>query len=142
MKEFSSIFELHSIREQKSRITARETELMTPTLNDMSLLPMIYDWFCEIEGNCGAPERRKGVEFRQRFIFIILFLYSPSALAGGKMRIGLRNKITEVIGGSGTLVSHSYSNLMFRYQMYKRFRDEIDSIYNVIITRLKEEEYI
>ena len=141
-KEFSSIIELHAVREQKSRLTERETELMTPTLNDMSLIPMIFEWFCSLTGRCRVPERRKGVEFRQKFVFIILFLYSPSALAGGKMRIGLRNKITEVIGGSGTLVSHSYSNLMFRYQMYKRFRDEIDSIYNALITRLKEEGYI
>lgn len=142
MKDFSSIFELHSIRSQKSKLTERENELMAPVLTDMELVPVIFRWFCEIKGGSGVPERRKGAEFRQKFIFIILFLYSPSALAGGKMRIGLRNKITEVIGGTGTLISHSYSGLMFRYQMYKRYREEIDSIYDEITRRLRDRGYI
>lgn len=142
MKEFSSIFELIAIREQKSRLTERENELMKPAVDDMNLVPVIFGWFCSITGESGAPERMKGAAFRQKFIFIILMLYSPSALAGGKMRIGLRNRITEVIGGSGTLVSHSYSDLMFRYQMYRKFREEIDSIYDEITRRLRDREYI
>lgn len=138
MKEFTCIYEIRDIRRQKSSLTERENELMKPILTDMELVPAIFRWFCEINGNNGVPERRKGAEFRQKFIFIILFLYSPSALAGGKMKRGLRNKITEVIGGTGTLISHSYSDLMFRYQMYKHYREEIDSIYNAIINRLRE----
>ncbi|OUP37284.1 hypothetical protein [Bacteroides sp. An19] len=141
MKEFSSIFELITIREQKSRLTAREEELMSPILTDMELVPVIFRWYCGIVGNSGVPERRKAAEFRQKFIFIILFLYSPSTLAGGKMKIGLRDKITEVTGGTGTLISHSYTDLMFRYQMYKGYREEIDSIYKAITGLLRENGY-
>lgn len=141
MKEFSSIFELITIREQKSRLTAREEELMSPILTDMGLVPVIFRWYCGIMGNSGVPERRKAAEFRQKFIFIILFLYSPSTLAGGKMKIGLRDKITEVTGGTGTLISHCYTDLMFRYQMYKGYREEIDSIYKAITGLLRENGY-
>ena len=139
MNDLSSIFELVSIREQKSTLTKKESEIMKPMLTDMGIIPLIFNWLCEITGVSGIPERRKGVELRQKFIFIILFLYSPSALAGGKMRIGLRDKITEVVGGTGTLISHSYSNLMFRYRVYKRFREEMDFICQSIIGKLKDE---
>ena len=41
-KEFSSIVELKSIREQKSRLSEREQELSSPILTDFSLIPEIY----------------------------------------------------------------------------------------------------
>ena len=85
VKEFSAISELKYIREQKSRLSEREQELTKPILLDLSIIPTIFKWYCEIVGNCGLPERRAGSSFRQKFIFIILFLYSPSALAGGKI---------------------------------------------------------
>lgn len=44
-KEFSSIVELKSIREQKSRLSEREQELSSPILTDFSLIPEIYEWF-------------------------------------------------------------------------------------------------
>ena len=44
-KEFSSISELKSIREQKSRLSERENELSTPVLTDLSLIQEIYVWF-------------------------------------------------------------------------------------------------
>lgn len=46
-KEFSSIVELKSIREQKSRLSEREQELSSPILTDFTLIPEIYDWFRE-----------------------------------------------------------------------------------------------
>ena len=42
-KEFSSIVELKSIREQKSRLSEREQELSSPILTDFSLIPEIYE---------------------------------------------------------------------------------------------------
>ena len=88
VKEFSAISELKSIREQKSRLSEREQELIKPILSDLNIIPVIYKWYCEVVGNCGLPERRAGASFRQKFIFIILFLYSPSTLAGGRLQRG------------------------------------------------------
>ena len=47
-KEFSSIVELKSIREQKSRLSEREQELSSPILTDFTLIPEIYEWFKEL----------------------------------------------------------------------------------------------
>lgn len=138
MKEFSQIIELKELRERKSRISEREYELSKPSLEDFDLINDIFRWFCEYEGTTGVPERRKGAEFRQRFVFIVLMLYSPSTLAGGKMKIGVRNKITEVAGGTGTLISHSYKDVMFHYQTYKDYRHKIDAAYRHVVDKLKE----
>lgn len=54
-KEFSSIVELKSIREQKSRLSEREQELSSPILTDFTLIPEIYDWFREILSRTDCP---------------------------------------------------------------------------------------
>lgn len=54
-KEFSSIVELKSIREQKSRLSEREQELSSPILTDFSLIPEIYEWFREILSGADCP---------------------------------------------------------------------------------------
>ena len=138
VKEFSAVSELKSIREQKSRLSERENELSEPMLTDLSALPEIYNWFCEIQGNRDCPGRNETVHLRKKFIFIILFLYAPSVLAGGRMPIGLRNAIADAVKLSDiTFISHNVETVVFMYQNYKEFRQDIDYIYIEIINRLK-----
>lgn len=60
-KEFSSIVELKSIREQKSRLSEREQELSSPILTDFSLIPEIYEWFREILSGADCPPNPESV---------------------------------------------------------------------------------
>ena len=60
-KEFSSIVELKSIREQKSRLSEREQELASPILTDLSLIPEIYDWFKELLAGMDCPPNPESV---------------------------------------------------------------------------------
>ena len=45
---FSEISELETIREQKSRLSARERELTTPVLSDVGFISTIYEWFKDL----------------------------------------------------------------------------------------------
>lgn len=137
VKEFSAVSELKSIREQKSRLSEREQELSEPMLHDYSLLEEIYGWFKEILSGVTLPPDADSPTQRKKFIFIVLFLYSPSTLAGGKMKVGLRNKIAEVTGCTGTLISHNCEDVTFFYQQYKSHRQDIDYLYTEIVNRLK-----
>ena len=65
-KEFSSIVELKSIREQKSRLSEREQELSSPILTDLSLIPEIYDWFREILSRTDCPPNPDSVTQRKK----------------------------------------------------------------------------
>ena len=94
---FSEIAEIKSIREHKSKLSEREKELTEPILTDLDMIGMLYRWFQEIISQ-KEIFRSGNVTQRKKFIFIILFLYSPSTLAGGKMKNGLRDKLAEVLG--------------------------------------------
>ena len=136
-KEFSAGVERKSIREQKPRLSEREQELSEPLLHDYSLIEEIYSWFKEMLSGLLLPPCVDSPTQRKKFIFIILFLYSPSALAGGKMKVGLRDKIAEVTGCTGSLISHNCEDVTFFYQQYKSHRQDIDYIYTEIVNRLK-----
>ena len=133
---FSNIFELKSIREQKYRLSERESEIAKPVLTDLGMIDTLYEWFKEIA--LEGKELPKGnVSQGKKFIFIILYLYSPTTLAGGKMRAGLREKLAEVFPiKEKSVVSNNTNNLVFSYQLYKYFRQDVERIYKEIILRL------
>lgn len=137
-KEFSSIMELKAIREQKSRLSEREQELSSPALCDTSLIPQIYSWFKEILSETGCPPNIESVTQRKKFLFIVLFLFAPSVLAGGRLPNGIRTEIAGVFPDvSPCVISNNIADVSFIYQQYKDFRQDIEYLYNQILERLK-----
>lgn len=137
-KEFSSIVELKSIREQKSRLSEREQELSLPVLTDLSLVPEIYNWFKEILSGMACPSNPESVIQRKKFLFIVLFLFAPSVLAGGRLPNGIRAEISGVFPDvSPCVISNNIADVSFIYQQYKDFRQDIEYLYNQILERLK-----
>lgn len=137
-KEFSSIVELKSIREQKSRLSEREQELASPILTDLSLIPEIYDWFKELLAGIDCPPNPESVTQRKKFLFIVLFLFAPSVLAGGRLPNGIRAEISGVFPDvSPCVISNNIADVSFIYQQYKDFRQDIEFIYNQVLEKLK-----
>lgn len=136
-KEFSSIVELKSIREQKSRLTERENELASPELKDLTLIPQIYEWFKEILASRDCPPNPESVTQRKKFLFILLFLFTPSTLAGGRLPNGVRAALAEVLPDvSPCVISNNIADILFIYQNYKDFRSDIGEIYDGILKRI------
>ena len=138
-REFSSISELKSIREQKSRLSERERELSSPVLHDVSLIPKIYGWFKDILSvNCCTPCIDSVLQ-RKKFLLIVLFLFAPSVLAGGRLPKGIRHELSSVFPKlSPCVISNNIADVAFIYQNYKDFRQEIDYLYTVIVNRLRD----
>ena len=137
-KEFSSIMELKAIREQKSRLSERERELSSALLQDTSLIPEIYSWFKDIVAETDHSPNPDDVMQRKKFIFIVLFLYAPSSLAGSRLPNGIRAEISGVFPDvSPCVISNNIADVSFIYQQYKDFRQEIEYLYNQILERLK-----
>lgn len=137
-KEFSSIMELKAIREQKSRLSEREQELSLPILTDLSLIQELYQWFKEILSRMDCPPNPDSVTQRKKFLFIILFLFAPSVLAGGRLPNGIRAEIAHVFPDvSPCVISNNIADVSFIYQQYKDFRQDIEFIYNQVLERLK-----
>lgn len=137
-KEFSSIMELKAIREQKSRLSEREQELSSPILADYSLIPEIYVWFKEILAERPCPPNPENVTQRKKFLFIVLFLFAPSVLAGGRIPNGIRAEISHVFPDvSPCVISNNIADVSFIYQNYKDFRLDVECLYNKILDKLK-----
>lgn len=137
-KEFSSIVELKSIREQKSRLSERENELSSPILTDFSLIPELYSWFKELLAGMACPPNPESVTQRKKFLFIVLFLFAPSVLAGGRLPNGIREGLSDAIGiYSKSTISDNCSDVVFLFQNYSRFRQDIEYLYSQIVERLK-----
>ena len=137
-KEFSSIAELKLIREQKSKISERETELSRPILQDAALITEIYQWFKDILSDMDFQPNPESVIQRKKFLFIALFLFSPSALAGGRLPNGIRAELVKIFPGiSPCVISNNIADVSFIFQNYKDFRQDIEYLYTEIVKRLR-----
>jgi hypothetical protein len=116
---------LESIKESQRALSREEFNLSKATYNDYSQISTIYDTF---------PEGRTHSAFlkRKKFLFVVLLLYSPAALAGGRMRRGLREVIAVTVGCSCSNVSHDYQNVWFYYTSYKKFREDVKDALELI----------
>lgn len=137
-KEFSSIMELKAIREQKSRLSERERELSSALLQDTSLIPEIYSWFKDIVAEADHSPNPDGVMQRKKFLFIVLFLYAPSSLAGGRLPNGIRAELAKLFPDvSPCVISNNIADVSFIYQQYRNFRKNIEHIFSDILKKLK-----
>ncbi len=134
---FTKIEEIKSVRLQKSEIVNKEAKLTTPLLSNLNLIDSLYRWFNEASAKRNCPARQGSVIQRKKFLFIILYLYSPATLAGGKMTIGLRDKLANVLDlHSRSAISDNCADIVFLYNRYKDFRDDVTIIYHLLIQQL------
>lgn len=137
-KEFPSIAEIKNIREQKSRLSEREAELVSPILTNLESIPYIYELFKNIVRTMNIPPREKIIQ-RKEFLFIILFLFVPSVLAGGRIPNGVRKSLEHVFPKvKPCTISNNIADVFFLYQQYKYFRSDINIIYKEMLKRLEE----
>lgn len=137
-KEFSSIAEIKNIREQKSRLSEREAELVSPILTNLESIPYIYELFKNIVRTMNIPPREKIIQ-RKEFLFIILFLFVPSVLAGGRIPNGVRKSLEHVFPKvKPCTISNNIADVFFFVSAIQYFRSDINIIYKEMLKRLEE----
>lgn len=135
--DFNKIVNLKSIRVEKSNLSEKEQVLSRPLMNDRGLIKEIYTKFVEVLNERCMPPIAGSVLQRKKFIFIILYLYSPSTLAGGKMLKGLRDDICNVLGlNSVSTISDNCSDVVFLYQNYPDFSNDINDVFKAVMERI------
>ncbi len=134
---------LKSIRDKVLELTQFIEELGEPILTDLTLLPQIYAAYCRVFERRGLPEDAKLVRNRKKFLVVVLYLYSPKALAGDRMRVGLRKAVSELFGlNTSTAISDNCAGLMVQYNVYSDFRRDVDIIFNEVLSSLPDEYVI
>ena len=132
-----------AIREQKSRLSERENELASPILSDASMISDVYSMFCKVLSERDCPPRTDNVYQRKKFLFIALFLFAPSVLAGGRLPNGIRAELARIFPDvSPCVISNNIADVSFIYQQYRDFRQDIEYLYTEIMNRLREKGLI
>lgn len=129
---------IRTVQEQSAELNRLMGELSEPMLTDLGLLPRIYDLYCDVFARRGFPKHANQVYHRKKLILIVLYLYSPRTLAGGRMVVGLRAKLADVFGlRTGSPISDNCTQLMFIYDKYRDFRRDVGVIYEHIMRGLQ-----
>lgn len=136
--DFEKIIQLKRLRVEKSCLSEKEMKLSTPIYTDRRLIDTFHSRFTQLMQDKGIYNH-SSVSQRQKFLIVIMFLFSPSTLAGGKMPKGLRDYICKVMGlKSASAISHDLDNVVFLYQNYTDFRDDVNEIFRAITKDFQE----
>lgn len=108
----------------------RDCDLVSkPRLTNVHLIGDIYEIYKNTVGGNIMNHHRK------EFIFVVIYLYDPMRLFGGKIKSGLREKIGEVLGvKSKNVISNFCSELLVLYHHYADFREHVDIAINDVLT--------
>ena len=106
-------------------------EALAPLLSDFNLLEDVYSSFLSFVKWSG---KIMDANNRKKFLFIAVYIFCPSVLIGHIMPRGFRDRVKTLIGAkSASTVSNDTANLLFLYNHYRDFRDDVDSAYSYII---------
>lgn len=117
--------------------TIKYNDVFAPKLTDLTLIPKLYDWYCE----CADSNKfTADVNSRKKqFVFVVLILFSPPSIFGGKIRKSLRNALAFTFGiTDGTAIYKMRDKAIAWQSTYKVFASETDKAYGHILSRLIE----
>lgn len=134
---------LKTMRKKVLELSQVFEELGEPILTDLTLLPIIHEAYKRVFARRGCPQDALLVRNRKKFLMVVLYLYSPKALAGDRMRIGLRKVISGLFGlTTSTPISDNSACLIVEYNAYADFRRDVDLIFSEVLAALPEEYVI
>lgn len=140
---YSKIEDLKEVKCLKNRILQKEKTLSSPLIRDLSIVQIIYQIFTNELQKMGLTPNVMNVMQRKKFIFIILYLFSPAVLVGVKMKSGLRDAISNAVQvKSRSVISDNCSDVVFLYNHYQEFREDIKRLFNAVVKGLKEKGLI
>lgn len=108
MEEFyKKIADIKELNARIKELEKQREELYKPQLRDFSKLPIIYT-IChtQLEGVAKS-------DIRRIFLFVILYLYCPFRLFGGKLPKQMRNTLCYMTSVNKGVISEDCSCLLF-----------------------------
>ena len=106
---------LRDIRSEIERLKDEEKMLSVPLVMNMGMVRNLYDVFC-LSLKCQDPHASPlDTMGRKKFLYAILYLFSPATLVGDVMRHKLRECISVILRCTPTAVSRDYRTGLFFY---------------------------
>lgn len=125
---FGNVPELKHTFQEEDDLRKRVESLGKPILNDMKQIPLLLDKYKMM-----IAKDRLSVYERKVFLFVVVSLYDPKALAGKNMKRGLR----ETLGGSlgfenKSTISDNMNNISDYYTRTPKFQKDVKKAYTCI----------
>ena len=120
--------ELRRVRSEIERLRDAERRLSVPIVINEGMIGNLYDVFSMTLKWLHPDGNPKDTENRKKFLYAIIYLFSPATLVGGVMRHRLREIVSRITGCTPTGVSRDYKTAMFFYATYNEFRKDVDII--------------
>ena len=123
------IEKLRNVRTKKDEYIKAEIDFNESIVQDISLMDNVYRIFTELSKN-GSQDKYM---LRKQFIFIAVWMFSPYSLMDVKLRSGVREKIAHLLDlHCAGAVSNELQDLLFYYETYAGFRNDVDYKYHKI----------
>lgn len=123
---------------ERNELQSQIDELSAPMLTDFDLIPALYDVFCKTFENL---KHKGGSYHRKKFMFVMIYCFSPSALAGERMMIGLRKQIAKVFGiNAYSTISDNCAGIAVLYNC-PDFRKHVNIYYDAVLEYLASINY-
>lgn len=120
------------LKKEIKEVRAIMEELSEPILMDWSLLPILYQ---EYKGLFSKRDITHPIYHRQKFLFVILYLYCPSALAGERMPMGFRKELASLFGlNACSTISDNCAGLTIMYERYLDFRKDTQLFFERVLS--------
>lgn len=127
------IVRLRRIEQQIRELQAVREKYIRPLVNDLELIEKL-DRFVRRESGGKLCDSN---QYKWAFTLIMLVLYAPGSLSGGKMPCGFRAQLARVLGVCPSTVSDNRDNLVFRYSRCRDFRHLANRVYRLLSARLQ-----
>lgn len=114
-------------------------ELGEPMLTDWKMLPQLHQVFQDL---FSKRKISQPIYHRQKFLFVILFLFCPGVLAGERMPMGFRKILASIMGlNASTTISDNCAGLMVLYNSYLDFRKDTNLYYEKVMELVENARY-
>ena len=119
---------LRDIRAEIENLKDEDRRLSVPIVMNMGIIRNLYEVFKVSLKRQDPDATPQDTNSRKKFLYAILYIFSPATLVGDVMRHKLREYVSSVLGCTPTGVSRDYKTGVFFYVTYSDFREEVDSI--------------
>jgi phage regulator Rha-like protein len=117
---FSEVSELKNAIREEDDLKTRIESLGKPILNDMKQIPLLLDKYKMM-----IAKDKLSVYERKVFLFVVVSLFDPKALAGKKMKHGLREVIGSSLGFENkSTISDNMNDISSYYTRTPKFRKD------------------
>lgn len=133
MIDTGKIDRIEHIYQEEQRLEEERRNVVADSEYDVSRLKVVY----AITRAKGSQKGYERGEIREYFLFVALYVFDPTSIVR-KMRRGLRSDLAAMLGIRENNVSKITKHILFRYRLYKQFRNEVNEIYDEVIEALKK----